>query len=85
VSTGPQRPPNPKGDQQRGDTLAVEGVILTTLPKALFRVQLDSGERVTASLSSQAKRITIKLLPGDRVSIETSPFDPTRGRITGRL
>ena len=69
MSTGPQ----------------LEGVILATLPKALFRVQMDTGERITASLSSQAKRVTIKLLPGDRVSIETSPFDPTRGRITGRL
>lgn len=73
-------------EEGRGDTSDVEeGVILATLPKALFRVQLDSGERITASLSSQAKRVTIKLLPGDRVSVESSPFDPTRGRITGRL
>ena len=80
MSNGPQRP-----RPERSDTPDVEGVILATLPKALFRVQLDSGERITASLSSLAKRITIKLLPGDRVSVETSPFDPTRGRITGRL
>jgi len=54
----------------------LEGVILATLPKALFRVQMDTGERITASLSSQAKRVTIKLLPGDRVSVETSPLTP---------
>ena len=73
-------------EEGRGDTSDVEeGVILATLPKALFRVQLDSGERVTATLSSQSRSITIKLLPGDRVSVESSPFDPTRGRITGRL
>ena len=73
-------------EEGRGDASDVEeGFILATLPKALFRVQLDSGERITASLSSQAKRVTIKLLPGDRVSVESSPFDPTRGRITGRL
>lgn len=62
-----------------------EGVIEATLPKALFRVRLDSGQRITAALSTQAKRVTIKLISGDRVSIELSPFDPTRGRILERL
>ena len=64
----------------------VTGVIEATLPKALFRVRLDQeGQRITASLSAQAKRVTIKLLSGDRVSIELSPYDPTRGRIIERL
>ena len=78
MSKGQQHPDGRADDPQ-------EGVILATLPKALFRVKLESGENITAALSTQAKRITIKLLPGDRVSVETSPFDPTRGRILERL
>ena len=58
-----------------------EGVIEATLPRGLFRVRTDGGDAVTASVSSMAKKVHVKFLPGDRVTVELSPFDPTRGRI----
>ena len=60
----------------------VEGDVEETLPKSLFRVRLDDGRQVRATLSTQAKRVTVKVLPGDRVELTLSPYDPTRGRIT---
>ncbi|MGB5696110.1 MAG: translation initiation factor IF-1 [Polyangiales bacterium] len=61
------------------------GTIEALLPRALYRVRLDGGEEITASASAQARQVTVKLLPGDVVMVETSPFDPTRGRIRERL
>jgi translation initiation factor IF-1 len=60
------------------------GTIEAVLPRALYRVRLDSGEDITASVSSKAKQVTVKLLPGDGVLVEISPYDPTRGRIKER-
>ncbi|MEM9072415.1 MAG: translation initiation factor IF-1 [Myxococcota bacterium] len=62
-----------------------EGLIEATLPKGLFRVRLESGAVIRAALSSQARRVTVKLIPGDRVLVSLHPHDPTRGRITQRL
>jgi len=64
---------------------AIEGIILDAMPQGLFRVQLDDGRRVIASLGAEARRVTVKIIPGDRVSVELSPYDPTRGKIKGRL
>ncbi len=61
------------------------GTIEAVLPRALYRVRLDDGEQVTASVSSKARQVTVKLLPGDGVTVELSPYDPTRGRIKERL
>ncbi|KPK13243.1 MAG: hypothetical protein AMJ62_15310 [Myxococcales bacterium SG8_38] len=61
------------------------GTIEAVLPRALYRVKLDDGEQVTASVSTQARQVTVKLLPGDGVVVEISPYDPTRGRIKERL
>lgn len=61
-----------------------DGIIEAALPKALFRVRLDFGRTVTASISLKAKNTTVKFIPGDRVSVELSPYDPTRGRIITR-
>jgi len=61
------------------------GVIEEVLPKALYRVRLDDGARIRASLSSRARQVTVKLNPGDEVTVEVSPYDPTRGRIRERL
>ncbi|MGB5810181.1 MAG: translation initiation factor IF-1 [Polyangiales bacterium] len=61
------------------------GVIEAVLPKALYRVRLDDGVEITASLSSKARQVTVKLIPGDGVMVERSPYDPTRGRIKERL
>jgi translation initiation factor IF-1 len=67
----------------RGNT--ARGTIEAVLPRALYRVRLDSGEEITASVTAKARQITVKLLPGDSVTIEVSPYDPTRGRIRERL
>ena len=61
------------------------GVIEAVLPRALYRVRLDDGAEITASLSSRARQVTVKLIAGDGVMVELSPYDPTRGRIKKRL
>jgi translation initiation factor IF-1 len=61
------------------------GTIEAVLPRALYRVRLDDGEEVTASVSAKTRQVTVKLLPGDGVMVEVSPYDPTRGRIKERL
>ncbi len=62
-----------------------QGTIEAVLPRALYRVRLDDGAEITASVSAKARQVTVKLLPGDTVMIERSPYDPTRGRIRERL
>jgi translation initiation factor IF-1 len=62
-----------------------QGTIEAVLPRALYRVRLNSGEEITASVSNMARQVTVKLLPGDGVTVEISPYDPTRGRIKERL
>ncbi|MCA9600561.1 MAG: translation initiation factor IF-1 [Polyangiales bacterium] len=59
----------------------VSGVIEAKLPRDLYRVRTSDGKTVVASASSEARRVVVKLIPGDQVTIEVSPFDPTRGRI----
>jgi len=61
------------------------GTIEAVLPRALYRVRLDGGEQITASVSTKARQVTVRLLPGDGVLVEISPYDPTRGRIKERL
>ena len=63
----------------------VDGVIESAEPRGLFRVRTDDGKMITASISTQARRVTVKFLPGDRVALSISPLDPSRGRITKRL
>ncbi len=62
----------------------VDGVIESAQPRGLFRIRTDEGEVVTAQVSTEARRVTVKFLPGDRVTIELSPYDPSRGRITAK-
>ncbi len=66
------------------DAIVVEGVVLETLPNAMFRVALDNGHKVLAHISGKMRMFYIKILPGDKVSVELSPYDLTRGRITYR-
>lgn len=68
-----------------GSAADIEGTVQETLPKMLFRVRLDDGTEVRAGLTSQAKRVTVKLLPGDRVRVSLSSYDPSRGRILTKL
>jgi translation initiation factor IF-1 len=64
--------------------IEVEGIILEALPNAMFRVQLDNGHKILAHISGKMRMHFIKILPGDKVKIELSPYDLTRGRITYR-
>ena len=66
------------------EAIEVEGTVLETLPNAMFRVELDNGHNVLAHISGRMRKYYIKILPGDRVTLELSPYDLTRGRITYR-
>lgn len=66
------------------DAIQVEGTIIEPLPNAMFRVELDNGHKVLAHISGKMRMHFIKILPGDRVTIELSPYDLTRGRVTFR-
>ncbi|MGA3084948.1 MAG: translation initiation factor IF-1 [Thermodesulfobacteriota bacterium] len=66
------------------DAIEVEGTVVETLPNAMFRVKLDNGHRVLAHISGKMRMHFIKILPGDRVTLELSPYDFNRGRITYR-
>jgi translation initiation factor IF-1 len=65
--------------------IEVEGVVKEPLPNAMFRVELQGGEEVLAHLATTIRLRFVKLLPGDRVMLELSPFDLSRGRITHRF
>lgn len=67
------------------EAVSVEGKIVEALPNAMFRVELDSGHKVLAHVSGKIRMHFIRILPGDRVTVELSPYDLTRGRITFRL
>jgi translation initiation factor IF-1 len=66
------------------DVITVEGTVIETLPNAMFKVELENGHRVLAHISGKMRMHFIKILPGDRVSMELSPDDLTRGRIVYR-
>jgi translation initiation factor IF-1 len=69
---------------KKEEKLEVEGTVVETLPNAMFRVELDSGHQVLAYLSGRMRKYYIRVLLGDRVRLELSPYDLTRGRITYR-
>jgi translation initiation factor IF-1 len=66
------------------DVIEVEGKVLEALPNAMFRVELQNGHQVLAHISGKLRMNYIKILPGDTVALELSPYDLTRGRITWR-
>ena len=66
------------------EAIEVEGTIIEPLPNAMFRVELDNGHKVLAHISGKMRMHFIKILPGDRVTVELSPYDLTRGRVTFR-
>ncbi|GAQ24671.1 MULTISPECIES: translation initiation factor IF-1 [Tepidanaerobacter] len=67
------------------DVIEVEGTVLEPLPNAMFRVELDNGHVVLAHVSGKIRMNYIRILPGDRVTVELSPYDLTRGRIKYRF
>ncbi|HAR97466.1 MAG TPA: translation initiation factor IF-1 [Syntrophales bacterium] len=66
------------------EPIEVEGKVIEPLPNAMFRVELENGHRVLAHISGKMRMHFIKILPGDKVTVELSPYDLTRGRITYR-
>ncbi len=67
------------------EVIEVEGVVVESLPNAMFRVDLPNGHKVLAHISGKIRMHYIKILPGDKVLVELSPYDLTRGRITYRF
>ena len=67
------------------DNIEVEGRIIETLPNAMFKVVLENGQVILAYVSGKMRMHFIKILPGDRVTVELSPYDLTKGRITYRF
>jgi translation initiation factor IF-1 len=66
------------------EAIEVEGTVIEPLPNAMFRVELDNKHVVLAHISGKMRKYYIRILPGDRVTVELSPYDLTRGRITYR-
>lgn len=68
----------------KDDVIEVEGTVIEPLPNAMFRVELENGHKILAHVSGKIRMHYIKILPGDRVTVELSPYDLSRGRITYR-
>ena len=68
----------------KDEPIKVEGTVLETLPNAMFKVELENGHKVLAHISGKMRMHFIKILPGDKVTVELSPYDLSRGRITYR-
>ena len=67
------------------DVIEIEGTILESMPNAMFRVELENGHEILAHISGKIRKNFIRILPGDKVKVEMTPYDLTRGRITYRL
>ena len=67
------------------DIIEVEGKVIESLPNAMFKVELSNGHKILAHISGKIRMHFIRILPGDRVKIELSPYDLTKGRITYRF
>jgi len=65
--------------------IEIQGTVAETLPNAMFRVQLENGHKILAHISGKMRMHFIRILPGDKVTVEMSPYDLTRGRITYRF
>lgn len=68
----------------KDDVIEMQGTVLEALPNAMFQVQLESGQKILGHVSGKLRMNFIRILPGDKVTIELSPYDLTRGRITWR-
>lgn len=80
------RPTIPENEEKKKkDVIETEGVVTEALPNAMFRVQLENGHSVLATISGKMRMYYIRILLGDRVTVELSPYDLTRGRITYRF
>lgn len=89
----PSRPPRTPEERakrieragpQKESALQVEGTVAESLPNTMFRIDLDNGHRILGHISGRMRKHYIRILPGDRVTVELSPYDLTRGRIVYR-
>ena len=83
VDTEPQAE-NAEQTPSKNDKIEVEGTVVEPLPNAMFRVELENKHQILAHISGRMRKFFIKILPGDKVTVELSPYDLTRGRITYR-
>lgn len=74
-----------RGNLMAKDVIEIEGTILESMPNAMFRVQLENGHEILAHISGKIRKNFIRILPGDKVKVEMTPYDLTKGRITFRL
>ncbi|PKQ19257.1 MAG: translation initiation factor IF-1 [Actinobacteria bacterium HGW-Actinobacteria-6] len=70
---------------KREDAIEMEGTVTEPLPNAMFRVELENGHKILAHISGKMRMHYIRILPGDKVTVELSPYDLSRGRITYRF
>ena len=68
----------------KSDVIEIEGTVVEKLPNAMFKVELENGHQVLAHISGKLRTNFIKILPGDKVTLELSPYDLSKGRITWR-
>jgi translation initiation factor IF-1 len=73
-----------RAGNQKESTIQVDGTIVEALPNTMFRIDLENGHRILGHISGKMRKHYIRILPGDRVTVELSPYDLTRGRITYR-
>ena len=86
-AAGPGRDPEQNRNTwsvAKEDVIEVEGTVIEPLPNAMFRVELENGHKVLAHISGKMRMHYIRILPGDRVLVELSPYDLTRGRVVYR-
>jgi translation initiation factor IF-1 len=83
----PRRDPNaePNIPRAKDDAIEAEGVVLESLPNVMFKIRLDNDHEVLGHISGRMRKNYVRIMPGDRVRIELSPYDLERGRITWRL
>lgn len=75
---------NEEKRMSKEDVIEIEGVVVEKLPNAMFKVELENGHQVLAHISGKLRKNFIRILPGDTVTMEMSPYDLTKGRITWR-
>jgi len=86
IGKRPSRPTfQQKQSMAKDDQIEMEGTVLDTLPNTMFRVKLENGHVVTAHISGRMRKNYIRILTGDKVKVEMTPYDLTKGRITYRM
>lgn len=75
---------NPRNNLAKEEPIEVQGEVVEALPNAMFRVELESGDQITCHISGKIRQHRIRILPGDKVDVEMSPYDLSKGRIVYR-